>query len=175
MPLTKQTAPLDPKTQATIDEARPLSTYRLRFANPDYPMLSLVYAIYAGGEHALYCDHGGDFFRAYMVDPIVEAARVKAQAAIEAVADQSDQIIAATVRNARASVEAARSAAMVAASTVARIVGPLIEKRKQMAHLPPEKQEAILPTEQDVDAFLVLVRAELVKQTLPTVPPLPMW
>jgi hypothetical protein len=175
MPLTKQTAPLDPKTQAAIDEARPLSSYRLRFANPDYPLLSLVYAIYAGGEHALYCDHGGAFYRAYMIDSVVEAARVKAEAAIEAVADQSDQIIAATVRNARASVEAARSAATTRANLLAKVVGPLLEKRKQMAHLPPEKQEAILPTEHDVDAIVALIRAELVKQTLPTVPPLPMW
>jgi hypothetical protein len=70
MPLTKPQVPLDSQTQALFQQARPLSDYTLRFINHQYPLLSMMYAMFAGGENALYCDYTSDFARQYLfVDP----------------------------------------------------------------------------------------------------------
>lgn len=65
-PLTASQVPLDPTTQAEIQAVRPLSDYRLRFINPRYPVLSLLYAVMAGGENTLYCDYTDDFVAQYL-------------------------------------------------------------------------------------------------------------
>jgi len=45
--------------------ARSLANYRLQYVNDDFPILSLIYAVMAGGEHTLYCDYTEDFVKAY--------------------------------------------------------------------------------------------------------------
>lgn len=175
MPLTKATAPLDPATQALVDEARPLSDYRLRFTNPDYPALSLLYAIYAGGEHALYCDHGEDFFTAYLIDAVVDGARKDADAHVEAVRAKGDKAaIAAAHHDADARVDAARAGAIDAAKTLGQSFDALLLKRARMTTRPPAEQEPIVMGTKEIDAVLRVVRAELLR-TAPDVPPAPMW
>lgn len=44
---------------------RKLSDYRLHYKNKDFPLLSFMYALLAGGEHALYCDYYKEFQDAY--------------------------------------------------------------------------------------------------------------
>lgn len=65
-PLEASQVPLDPSTQTQIQAVRPLSEYKLRFINHQYPVLSLLYAVMAGGENALYCDYTGDFVAQYL-------------------------------------------------------------------------------------------------------------
>jgi hypothetical protein len=77
--LTAREVMLDPETQAIFDRVRPLSDYRLQYVNGRYPLLSLLYAVYAGGEHTLFCDHYEAFVRAY----VVESASPEERAAAE--------------------------------------------------------------------------------------------
>jgi hypothetical protein len=149
--------------------------YKLRFTNPDYPVLSFVYAIYAGGENALYCDHGGDFYQAYLIEPVVEAAKKKAYAAVDAVAGQSDAVVAAAQRTAKAQVEAATAAAQDRANQLAQIFGPLLAKRNVMASRPPAEQDPVLPTAADVKTILGFVEQELNQLNVPLLPPMPQW
>lgn len=65
----KDKLPLSKDERARFNELRPLSCYRLNYVNERYPLLSFLYAIYAGGEHALYCDHPADFAQAYLTGP----------------------------------------------------------------------------------------------------------
>jgi hypothetical protein len=76
---------LDPATQALMNEVRPLSDYRLQYVNGRYPLLSLLYAVYAGGEHTLYCDHTDDFMRAYIVDSVPPSERPQAEERLKAI------------------------------------------------------------------------------------------
>ena len=62
---------------------RPLSEYKLRFINHQYPVLSLLYAVMAGGENALYCDYTNDFVKQYLFadpDKPTDAEAAKARA-----------------------------------------------------------------------------------------------
>jgi hypothetical protein len=70
---------LDPENQALISRIRPLANYRLQFVNGRYPLLSLMYAIHAGGEHTLFCDHPDEFMRAYIVDSVSPEERPQAE------------------------------------------------------------------------------------------------
>ena len=45
---------------------RKLSDYKTQYANKDFPLLSFIYAIMAGGEHTLYCDHTGEYVTKYL-------------------------------------------------------------------------------------------------------------
>jgi hypothetical protein len=66
MSLIPSKAPLSAATLARLREVRPLSDYKLHFKNPQYPLLSLIYAVFAGGEHTLYCDFTPEFVGAYL-------------------------------------------------------------------------------------------------------------
>jgi hypothetical protein len=66
MSLTKSQLPLDSQTEALLEQVRPLSDYKLRFINHQYPLLSMMYAMFAGGENTLYCDHTDDFVAQYL-------------------------------------------------------------------------------------------------------------
>jgi hypothetical protein len=85
MPLTADTATLNPTDQARFDIVRPLADYRLNFINSRYPLLSFFYAIFAGGESTLYCDHSVDYLQAYLVDSVAPEDRPKAEAQAEQV------------------------------------------------------------------------------------------
>jgi len=52
---------------------RYITDYRLQYVNPQYPLLSFMYAVLAGGEAALYCDHTGAFVKAYLTDHFPDA------------------------------------------------------------------------------------------------------
>jgi hypothetical protein len=159
-----------------MDKARPLSCYKLRFANPDYPILSFVYAIYAGGENTLYCDHGEDFFNAYLVDAVVEGTRKRASASVEAVRAQGDDAATAAAHvDADNRVDTARRGAEDRRDQVQQIFGQLIAKRAVMTTRDPADQEAVVPGETEVDAILALIRAELLRSDPPSVPPAPWW
>lgn len=47
---------------------RYLEDYRVHYVNKDFPLLSLIYAVMAGGETPLYCDHTDKFVKAYILD-----------------------------------------------------------------------------------------------------------
>ena len=109
MPLTAADVSLNTKDQATIDRVRPLYDYRLSFINGRYPLLSFIYAIYAGGESTLYCDHSLDYLNAYLVESASPAdhaqakikaagikeilARVATEREVEREKDPRDQVI----------------------------------------------------------------------------------
>ncbi len=174
MSLPVEKAPLHPAIQAAINVARPLSCYKLRFTNGDYPVLSLLYAVYAGGEHTLYCDHGGPFARAYLVDAVVDAARARGEATVAAVLGQSEHVVTAVRQKVEADVAAARAAAADLAGKVTALVGTLQVRREVMTSRDPADQEAVLPQEAQIDGILSLIKAELMKRDS-RVPPLPMW
>jgi hypothetical protein len=173
MPLTPERAPLAPDVQKAIDVARPLSSYKLNFTNGDYPALSFVYAIFAGGEHALYCDHSEDFFKAYLVDAVVEKARKKADADVDAVRTNQGDVAAAHAK-ADADVAEARAAANDRAQSIVQIFNRLYAWQGEAIKLPVEKQDAVLPREAEIDAILAVIRAELLR-TGPDLPPVPAW
>jgi hypothetical protein len=58
-----------------MDEMRGLANYGLNYKNPNYPVLSFLYAVFAGGEHTLYCDHTKEFVKAYLTSPRLVGAR----------------------------------------------------------------------------------------------------
>jgi hypothetical protein len=58
--------PLDAQFQKQLEELRPLSKYKLHYANPEFPVLSFLYAVLAGGEFTLYCDHTSDYLAKYL-------------------------------------------------------------------------------------------------------------
>jgi hypothetical protein len=45
--------------------ARSIANYRLHYINEKFPLLSMLYAVVAGGEHTIYCDYTGPFVSAY--------------------------------------------------------------------------------------------------------------
>lgn len=47
------------------DTERTLANYRLHYINQQFPLLSFIYAVMAGGEHTLYCDRTDEFVAAY--------------------------------------------------------------------------------------------------------------
>lgn len=48
---------------------RRLSDYRMSYLSDEYPLLAFLYAIYAGGEHTIYCDYSVEYFNKYCVEP----------------------------------------------------------------------------------------------------------
>jgi hypothetical protein len=184
-PLTKPQALLDPKTAATLAEARPLSDYRLNFANGRYPVLSMIYAIYAGGENTFYCDYSGDFVQAYLIDSVVRLAEDKANAAFEAArAHGADLAAALAARD--AAVDAARTRAQATAATIGAKFETLINYREKERQKPAAQQDIVQPDETDFNFILGLIKTELMqKDPSPTAanpnprpdgaPPLPMW
>jgi hypothetical protein len=48
---------------------RYLSDYPLSFRSEKYPLLAFLYAIYAGGEHTIYCDFSEEFHEKYLEEP----------------------------------------------------------------------------------------------------------
>jgi hypothetical protein len=69
-PLTAADVTLNTADQARFDLVRPLKDYRLSYINGHYPVLSLLFASFAGGERVLYCDHANDFATAYLIDSV---------------------------------------------------------------------------------------------------------
>ncbi|HEX9621164.1 MAG TPA: hypothetical protein VF989_13565 [Polyangiaceae bacterium] len=63
--------------QKKMNEMRGLMNYRLHYRNRNYPVLSFLYAIFAGGEHTLYCDHTEDYVAEYLTSPRLTGARRK--------------------------------------------------------------------------------------------------
>jgi hypothetical protein len=63
-PITDRT--LDEKFLHELRQRRPLQKYTLRFVNPEYPILSFLYAVTAGGEYTLYCDYTEDYVKEYL-------------------------------------------------------------------------------------------------------------
>jgi hypothetical protein len=74
-PLPASWVALDGPTRKLITEVRPLRHYKLHFMNERYPILSFLYAVLAGGEHTLYCDHTEDYVKAYLTGPHREEMR----------------------------------------------------------------------------------------------------
>jgi len=160
MTLTPNKVPLPPELEKTMNTWRPLSSYKLNYTNGDYPALSFAYAVLAGGEHAIYCDHSEDFFNAYMVDAVVDQARKKGDADVEAVRRALGDVTAARAK-ADAYVEETRAKAADRALGLAGIFNAMYAKKLTMSKLPPEQQEPILPTEAEVDGILEIIRAEM--------------
>lgn len=48
---------------------RHLSDYPTHFQNSTFPLLSFMYAVLAGGEHTIYCDHTAEFMAEYLLKP----------------------------------------------------------------------------------------------------------
>ena len=66
MGLKPDQAPLNKEDQELFEKLRPLSVYKLHYQNPRYPLLAFIYAVYAGGEHALYCDYTRAYVEEYL-------------------------------------------------------------------------------------------------------------
>lgn len=49
-----------PRTKRFIED------YRLQYINKDFPLLSFIYAVMAGGEAPLYCDYTEKFVNEYL-------------------------------------------------------------------------------------------------------------
>lgn len=52
-----------------VRQFRDLGNYKTLYYNPDFPVLSFLYAIYAGGEHTLYCDFTEEYVARYLTGP----------------------------------------------------------------------------------------------------------
>ncbi|MDQ2642945.1 MAG: hypothetical protein M3020_03965 [Myxococcota bacterium] len=48
---------------------RYLSDYPVRFCSEKYPLLAFLYAVYAGGENVIYCDHSEEYHEKYLEEP----------------------------------------------------------------------------------------------------------
>ena len=46
--------------------------FNVRAPNPEFPLLAFLWAVVAGGEHALYCDFTDDYADAYLIGRINE-------------------------------------------------------------------------------------------------------
>jgi hypothetical protein len=77
-PLTAADVTLNNADQARFDLVRPLKDYRLGYINGQYPVLSFMFAAFAGGERILYCDHPNDFAVAYLIDSVPPEKRALA-------------------------------------------------------------------------------------------------
>ena len=184
-PLLKSQALLNKATRDLFAEVRPLSDYRLNFVNGHYPVLSMIYAIYAGGENAFYCDYSGAFVEDYLIKPVVELARVKANAAFEAALASGVPYHAAKAAR-DAAVAAAKKGAEDQAAAIGEQFKYMIGKRAAEMEKPAEQQDLIQPTAADFDFVLALIKTELMQRIPhPTashpnprpdpLPPIPMW
>ena len=61
--------PLREATLAFVRSLRGIENYKLMYANDRLPVLSFLYAIYAGGEHTIYCDHSSEYAQRYLTGP----------------------------------------------------------------------------------------------------------
>jgi len=61
--------PLPAADNARLKQLRRLSNYKLSYINPKFPVLSFLYAVYAGGENTLYCDFTDEYVKAYLTGP----------------------------------------------------------------------------------------------------------
>jgi hypothetical protein len=62
--------PLSLEDRRRLHAVRDLYNYKIHYNNPRFPLLSLAYAMYAGGEHTLYCDFTEDFIYEYLLKPL---------------------------------------------------------------------------------------------------------
>jgi hypothetical protein len=75
-----------------FDELRPLTNYRLHYVNKDFPILSFVFGVLAGGEYTLYCDHTEDYAKAYLGYDVKRALRLEPGQDPETLQDRSFRI-----------------------------------------------------------------------------------
>jgi hypothetical protein len=174
-PGSKNRALLSEATRRQLAQARPLANYKLNYVNGDYPFLSMLYAIYAGGEHTLYCDHPGEYVQAYLVAPVVEAAKARAAAAVEAVREQGAEAMELIRLKGLEEVSKAEQQAVERMKAIGAKLATLSEKRQGIAEMSVEQQVAVLPSDQHIQDYLEFVMAELKRVNEPYTPPLPMW
>jgi hypothetical protein len=140
--------PPNAANQQDLEAIRPLADYRLHYVNFRYPMLSMLYAVFAGGENTLYCDHTPDFVESYFVDPnapqdVQDAQRAKAQRLGLAVGPT--------------------------------VTPPGLEaERQNQRERTADSQDVIVASSAQWDAILAILKEEL-QQADETTPATPMW
>jgi hypothetical protein len=184
-PLLDSQALLNKDTQQLLARMRPLTDYRMNFVNGHYPVLSMIYAIYAGGENTFYCDYSGAFVKAYLITPVVELAREKANVAFEAaLAGGASYQTAKAARD--AAVAAAEKGARETSDALGKQFKDLIKTRAAQMEKPAAEQDLVQPVAADFDFVLALIKKELTqREPAPThanpnprpdpLPPIPMW
>jgi hypothetical protein len=57
--------PLSREVLKDWEKVRPLSSYKLNYVDPNFPILAFTYAVISGGEYTLYCDHPRAYIKEY--------------------------------------------------------------------------------------------------------------